>query len=176
MKSSFGRILGIFIFLVVSGIAVVWKIKIGPAKQSEAAVGEPVNLTGKIGGEKSGFIEDPEVAKLLARYRITLNAKKAGSVEMVRDATAGLNFLWPASQVNLEHFLEIGGQPAQTEEIFHSPLVFYSWDIITEALMTHGIVEKIGETYYVTDLAKLVGMVDQKKKWRDLGLNHRLPT
>jgi hypothetical protein len=167
---SLGRALGILIFLAVAGIAVAWKFKNAPAKQSEAAMGAPVTLNGKIGGEKAGFLDDPEVARSLTRFQITVSAKKAGSVEMVREPTAGLNFLWPASQVNLESFRELGGQPAQTEEIFHSPLVFYSWDIITDALMTNGIVEKIGETYFVTDLAKLIGLIDQKKKWGDLGL------
>src|SRR5262245_31278470 len=170
MKSSIGRLLGVIIFLAVGGIAVMWKFKNGPPKQSEAAMGPPVTLTGKIGGEKAGLIDDPEVAKILARYQITLNAQKAGSVEMIREPTAGVNFLWPASQVNLENFREIGGQPAQAEEIFHSPLVFYSWDVITDALMTNAVVEKSGETYYVTDLARLISLIDQKKKWRDLGL------
>ncbi len=171
MKTAFGRILGILIFVGIAGIAIGWKYLNRPPEQAKAAVGAPVTLSGKIGGEKAGFVEDPEVKGLLGRYQITLDAKKAGSVELVRGPTAGLNFLWPANQVNLESFMELGGDPAQTEEIFHSPLVFYAWDIIADALVTNGIVEKVGATYFVTDLAKLVDLVDQKKKWADLGLS-----
>jgi hypothetical protein len=170
MKPAFGRILGLFIFLAFIGIAVGWKFKHRIPTESGAAVGAPVNLMGKSGGEKAGFLENPETISALAKYQISVSAKKAGSVEMMREPVAGLDFLWPASQVNLEDFKAGGGSLTQTEEVFHSPLVFYSWDIITDALMTNGIVQKIGETHYVTDLAKLVSMIDQKKKWEDLGL------
>jgi hypothetical protein len=89
---------------------------------------------------------------------------------MVREPTGGLDFLWPASQVNLEDFRAAGGSPEQTEEPFHSPLVFYAWDVITEALVTNRMVQKQGETHYLTDLPKLIDLIDQKKKWADLGL------
>jgi hypothetical protein len=170
MKTALGRVFGILIFLAVIGIAIGWKKMHRPPKESTGALGAPVTLTGKIGGEKAGFLEDPDTLKALAKYQITLNVKKEGSVEMVREPSTGLDFLWPASQVNYEDFKAAGGSPAQTEDVFHSPLVFYSWDIITDALITNGIVQKINETYYVTNLAKLIDLMDQKKKWADMGL------
>src|SRR5262249_8644218 len=126
---------------------------------------------GKIGGEKTGFLDDSDVRSLLGKSGIQLEVKKEGSVEMIREAAAGQNFLWPASQLNLESFRESGGSFVQAEEIFQSPLVFYTWDTITDVLMTNGIVEKIGDTYYAVDLAKLISWVDQKKKWKDVGLS-----
>ena len=108
--------------------------------------------------------------KTLAASGLTLNVKKGGSVEMVREPVAGLSFLWPASQVNLESFRETGGTLVQAEEIFQSPLVFYSWDNITEVLVTNGIVEIVSNTCFVVDLPKLVSWVDLKKKWREIGL------
>ncbi|MBC8002404.1 MAG: hypothetical protein H7X97_07435 [Opitutaceae bacterium] len=172
MKPNIARIAGVLIFLAMIGLGVGWRFIKRPATSTfERAAGPPVTLPGKIGGEKVGFIEDPEVRSLLAKSSITLDAKKEGSVEMMRDAAAGQSFLWPASQLNLESFRESGGAPLQAEEIFQSPLVFYSWDTVTDVLVTNGIVEKVGETYYVTDTAKLVGWVDQKKKWKDVGLS-----
>jgi hypothetical protein len=172
MKPALGRVLGLFIFLAVAGLAVGWKFLHRLPPQSAGAQGEAVTLHGKIGGEKAGFADDPQIASALAKYRITLEARKAGSVEMVRESTAGVDFLWPASQVNVEDFHSAaGGTPAQAEEVFHSPLVFYSWDIITDVLMTNGIVQKQGEIYYLTGLAKLIALVEQRKKWADLGLS-----
>lgn len=168
---ALGRILGLLIFLAVVGVAVGWKLLHRPPREAAAAMGEPVTLQGRMGGEKAGFVENPQVVAALARYGLTLNVRKAGSVEMTRESTADLDFLWPASQVNLEDFRAGGGTPVQTEEVFHSPLVFYSWDVITDALVTNGIVQKEAETYYVTDLSKLVGLMDQKRKWTDLGLS-----
>lgn len=171
MKPAFGRVLGVLIGLAVVGVAVGWKLLHRPPKAAAAALGEPATLQGKLGGEKAGFAEDPQVVAALARYGLTLNIRKAGSVEMTRESVADLDFLWPASQVNLEDFRAAGGSPAQAEEAFHSPLVFYSWDVITEALVTNGLVQKEAETYYLTDLPKLIGLIDQKKKWPDLGLS-----
>jgi len=172
MKPALGRVLGLFIFLAVAGLAVAWKFLHRPPPQSAGALGEAATLHGKIGGEKAGFADDPQIASALAKYRITLDARKAGSVEMVRESTAGVDFLWPASQVNVEDFRSAaGGTPAQAEEVFHSPLVFYSWDVITDVLMTNGLVQKQGETYYLTELVKLIALVEQKKKWADLGLS-----
>jgi hypothetical protein len=170
MKPRLARIFGLLIFVAVIGIAVGWKFMQRPAKQAEGALGAPVTLAGKVGGEKAGFVENPQLVSALAKYQITLSAKKSGSVDMVRESAAGLDFIWPASQVNLEDFKATGSSVAQSEEVFHSPLVFYSWDIITDALVTNGIVQKAGETFYVTDLARLIALIDQKKKWADVGL------
>ena len=113
-----------------------------------------VTLTGRVGGEKMGFLQDPEVQTALRqRYGITLNTQRYGSVEMVMDTAAGQNFLWPASDVNLDYYRERGGPLAQSHNIFHSPIVMYSWDIVVDALMKNGMVEKRGESYYLTDVA-----------------------
>ena len=172
MKPNVGRILGVFILLAAIGLGVGWKFLKGrpSAATAEQAGGPPVKLVGKIGGEKTGFLDDTEVQKALADSGITLSVKKEGSVEMVREPVGGVNFLWPASQVNVESFREAGGTLAQTEEIFQSPLVFYSWDNITAVLVSNGIVEIVSNVCYVVDLPKLVNWVDLKKKWGEIGL------
>ena len=186
MKPHLGRIAGVLIFLAAIAAGVVWQFRPHPVTANQPGsmtsaapgsvgvpgvpVGPEVALMGKVGGEKIGFLEDPVLKSLLARSGLSITAKKAGSVEMVRDPVTGQNFLWPASQVDLENFKSAGGSAMQAEEIFQSPLVFYSWDIVTDALVTNGIVERLGETFYVVDLAKLVALVDRKAKWTELGL------
>lgn len=166
-----GRALGIMIFLAVVATAIAWKMTQRPPRESQAAMGSPITLVGKIGGEKAGLASDPMMVHALAKYQITLDVRKAGSVEMVRESVAGLDFLWPASQVNVEDFKASGATPAAAEEVFQSPLVFYSWDVITDALVTNGIAQKVGDVHFLTDLPKLISLIDQKKKWTDLGLS-----
>ena len=156
--------LGAFILLAVIAVVGVWQWQ--RAKQPAL-----VTLTGRVGGEKMGFLQDPEVQTALRqRYGITLNTQRYGSVEMVMDTAAGQNFLWPASDVNLDYYRERGGPLAQSHNIFHSPIVLYSWDIVVDALMKNGMVEKRGESYYLTDVAGLIDMVATGKPWGDLGL------
>ena len=58
------------------------------------------------------------------RYGLTVNAQRYGSVEMVTEPTTGQDFLWPASEVDLEYYRERSGKLVQSQNIFHSPLVF----------------------------------------------------
>ena len=51
----------------------------------------------------------------------------------------------------------------QSQNIFHSPLVFYSWDLITAVLQQHGLVERQGGPYYVSDLAGLIKLVEEAR-------------
>jgi hypothetical protein len=48
--------------------------------------------------------------------------------------------------------------------------VFYSWDLITAVLQQHGLVEQQGGSYYVSDLAGLIKLVEERVAWADIGL------
>jgi len=54
--------------------------------------------------------------------------------------------------------------------IFNSPIVFYSWDNVTEALIKNGIVKKQNNSYYIIDMPKLIDLITKGKKWSDIGL------
>ena len=79
---------------------------------------------------------------------------------MVTEPATGQHFLWPASEVNLQYYRERGGHLVQSHNIFHSPIVFYSWDIVTEVLLQRGIVENQGVSYSVGDLSGLIALVE----------------
>jgi hypothetical protein len=156
--------LGAVILLAVIVVAGLWQWQ----RAQQPAL---VTLMGRVGGEKMGFLQDPAVQSMLRqRYGIALNVQRYGSVEMVRDDPTGQDFLWPASDVNLEYYRERGGPLVQTYNIFHSPIVLYSWDIVVEALVQNGMVEQRGESYYFRDLPRLIDLVATGKSWADLGL------
>ena len=172
---DFKRIAGIVILLVVVGGAVVvsqvdWA---GLQRQEEARL-DPVTVSLFFGGEKSAFLKNPKIVEILKdRYRVTLDAQKAGSVEMVTtlDAT-GRDCLWPSNQVAVELAKISGKTVLGDENIFNSPIVFYSWDRVTNELVKAGIAEKRADGHYVVDTPKLIDMIVAGKTWKDdLGLN-----
>ena len=53
----------------------------------------------------------------------------------------------------------------------NTPIVVYSWDDVTEALIKENIVTKRDGTYYITDMPKLLKYMVEKKKWSEIGLD-----
>ncbi len=52
----------------------------------------------------------------------------------------------------------------------NTPIVFYSWDKIVDALIANKIAEEKDGIYYVTDMDRLVDIILNGKKWKDLGI------
>jgi hypothetical protein len=167
------KFLGLMILLAVAGVAAFYFM----LTKGENSIGtslaekEKITVIGKAGSEKTGFLHSESARKIFASHGIHVDARQAGSVEMVKDAPTGLDFLWPASQVNLEYFRMANGDILHAADIFNSPIVLYSWDIVTDALIARGIVEHRGGVYYVVDLSKLLSWIMAKKQWKDIGLN-----
>ena len=173
MKRFFG------LFLLVSALASAVLLLRKPGADGAAGQGggiavpsgEVETVTGLVGSEKSALLEDPEVTGLLAaKYRLAVNARKAGSVEMVEGPVDGQSFLWPGSQVNLDAFRASGRSPAATENLFHSPIVFYTWDLVAEALVSNGVARAEQGVLYLDDLSKLIGWVDNRQEWKSIGV------
>jgi hypothetical protein len=135
---------------------------------------EPVVVGGYLGGEKESFLKDQDVQAILRdRYGLTVDGTTLGSLEMVSDAvrlTDDDDFLWPSSQVAAALYRQRQGKVVKFENIFNSPIVLYSWTPVTDALIRQGIVRKEGEAYYVTDLSRLVGAAQERKRWSELGV------
>ena len=159
------KILGIILLIVI--------IAAGIAYQQFFSAPKTTVLKGYVGGEKMAFLENPEVKKILQKqYGLELNATKAGSIEMVKDLPArDVDFLWPSSQVALELFKMNNYPLVKSEIIFNSPIVLYSWDLVTQALTASNIVTQEGEIYYVTQFQQLIQHISDGRKWSDIGLN-----
>ncbi|MGV6809128.1 MAG: hypothetical protein ACWA5U_04555 [bacterium] len=124
------------------------------------------------GGEKARFLKNPDITKQLERYKIRLNAYKAGSIEMVTSLpTADKDCLWPSNQLGVELAKQNGKTVLADSNIFNSAMVFYAWKPVTDALQKVGIVKRVGAIYTV-DTQKLIAFAQQKKRWQaDLDLN-----
>ena len=159
------KILGVILLLLI--------IAGGIAYQQFFSSPKTTILKGYVGGEKMAFLDNPEVKKILQKqYGLELNATKAGSIEMVKDLPArDVDFLWPSSQVALELFKMNNYPLVKSEIIFNSPIVLYSWDLITQALTASKIVTQEGGIYYVTQFKQLIQHISDGRKWSDIGLN-----
>jgi hypothetical protein len=136
--------------------------------------GEPKRLFGFAGGEKEGFLSNARVRSLLQRsYGLILDARRAGSVEMVREP-ALLNqkpqFLWPSSSVLVEVARSSGVKISRDQVIFNSPIVLYSWDRIADGLVKGGFAQAAGGPRYTVDLLKMLKAVGAGDTWASMGV------
>ena len=53
----------------------------------------------------------------------------------------------------------------------NTPIVFYSWDKIVDALIKNNLAKEENGIYYVTDMEKLVSYILNGKKWSELGVS-----
>ena len=158
---------GLALLLMVIGVVagyVLLKDNTGDAPKSATVVG--------IGGGKGPFLEDPALIKLLQeKYGLTIDFTRVPSIDQYARCTEGIDFCWPSSQT-IGELLESkpGLNVLQSEVIFNSPIVMYSWTPIVDALVQQGIVEQRGDTYYIVDFARLLQMDTDGVLWKDLGL------
>lgn len=137
-------------------------------------LGETTKLFGFVGGEKERFIDDPDLVSVLRRRgALTLDARRAGSIEMTRERALldqKPQFLWPSSSVLVDLARESGVRIERDQVILNSPIVVYSWDRIAKGLASAGLARADGPARYRLDLGKLLDAVLQNRSWSDLGV------
>ncbi|MGI6172444.1 MAG: hypothetical protein ACOYI8_00925 [Christensenellales bacterium] len=131
---------------------------------------QQVEITGYIGGEKIGLVDDPTVKKiLLDKKGLTLDYQKAGSLDMIRLDHAGRDYLWPSSQTALELYEKTFGKPPKSEIVFNTPIVLYTRQMVADALVQAGYVtEKDGEHFL--DMKAFLPVLEKGERWENLGL------
>ena len=136
--------------------------------------GEARKLFGFAGGEKESFLNNARVRGVLERrFGIILDARRAGSVEMVRERALldqKPQFLWPSSSVLVEMARTSGVKISRDQVIFNSPIVLYSWDRIADGLVKGGFAEPAGGPRYTVDLLKLLKAVVAGETWTAIGV------
>jgi len=166
----------VLLVIAVVGAIAFWykhahKGMITTATVQTAAAPQVATVSGPVGGEKLGYLADPEVIKILRdKYGLAVNGFKEGSIDMVQGPTTGDDFLWPSSQVALELYKERGGAMKRSDTVFSSPIVFYSWTPVVDALIKVKVVRQLGASYYVADAPKLIRMIDSGTQWKEIGL------
>ena len=167
-------LLGLILLVVVAAatVAVTQFNLLGMLQR--AAPAEAVTVSLFYGGEKSSLLANPKVMAILkGRYAITLDATRAGSVEMVTTLdTTGKDCLWPSNSVSVEMARASGKKVISDETIFNSPIVFYAWSDVADALVKAGVVRTAADGTLYADGQAMGGLITSAKRWKeDLGLN-----
>ncbi len=167
-------VLGLVILGVVAAVAVgVSQLNLGDLVQ-RVTPREQVTVAIFYGGEKSALLANPKVTAILKdRYGVTLDATRAGSVEMVTTLdTSGKDCVWPSNGVSVEMAKAAGKTVLTESNIFNSPIVMYAWADVAEALTKAGVVQAAPDGTLLADVQKIGELIAQGKRWKeDLGLN-----
>jgi hypothetical protein len=157
--------------LSVAGTGGYFAVKDRPELQG--LFGKRTSLFGFMGGEKQALLDDPEMVKALGGWGLTLDARVAGSVEMVRE-TALLSqkpqFLWPSSSIMVDIARQSGVAIRKDQVILNSPIVVYSWEPVVEGLGKAGLVTQAADKTYHLDLKALLDAVIRGDQWSALGV------
>lgn len=167
-------LLGLLIIGVVAAVSVgVTFLDIGSLTR-QVQGRDPVTVSIYYGGEKEALLQDPAVAAIIAdRYKITLQATRAGSIEMATTLPVnGRDCLWPSNAVALELARDSGKTVLSDETILNSPIVFFAWAEIADALIAKGVVTQHNDGRLTADVAALGGLIEQGARWKeDLGVD-----
>ncbi len=127
-------------------------------------------INGYLGGEKIGVYEDEEIKKLIEdRYRLKLDYRKAGSLDMITADLTGMDYLFPSSVTAQELYVKVHGKPPQAEMIFNTPIVLYSHRKIADVFVSQGLAS-VNNGVYTVDIKKLTEIMEKDTKWADIGI------
>ena len=172
MKRSW---IGLLILAVVAaGSVVATQLDWEGLRRAAPERRDPVSVSIFFGGEKARLLQNPQIQEILSnRYKIDLDARKAGSVEMSTTLdTSGMDCIWPSNQVAVSLAREAGKPVRGDENIFNSPIVFYAWAEVADALMAKKVIQQRADGFFAADVSKIGVLIRDKARWKeDLGLN-----
>jgi hypothetical protein len=160
--------------LLAGVIFVVIALQLWPSPDPTPPPDQITVVKGYGGGLKVEFLSDPEVAKILEeRYRLRVDIGAVGSVEIACDTPLGPedDFVWLGDSVVLEMYKRCGGIVLANDNIYYSPIVFYSWARVVDALVAAGVAQIQADGSYSLDFAKLVTMIESGQTWESIGLS-----
>ena len=167
-------VLGLVVLLVVAGVAVGLSYFDLSTLTRQIERREPAAVSIYYGGEKSALLANPKVKAILEdKYKLTLTASRAGSIELstTLDIT-GRDCLWPSNSVAVELARKAGRKVLGDETIFNSPIVFYAWADVADAMLAKGLVTKRNDGFLTADVAGIGALIESGARWKeDLGLN-----
>jgi hypothetical protein len=158
--------------VAVAGTGGYFAVKDRP--EFQGLLGNRTHLAGFIGGEKQAFLADPDVISALGSYGLEVDARVAGSVEMVREqALLSQNpaFLWPSSSIMVDLAKKSGVRVRNDQVVLNSPVVVYTWQPVVDGLMKNGIVKTTADKHYQLDLKALLQAILDNADWSKLGVD-----
>ena len=156
------KLIGLGILVIVMIVAVAYVVINNSREVTE--------ISGYVGGEKIGLLEDEEIQEIFRDdYGIAIDYAKAGSIDMISADQTGRDFLFPSNQTALELYEMTNGEPVKSEIVLNTPIVLYTREAVAEVMVKAGLANQKGDVYYV-DMAALTKVVEDGRTWADIGL------
>lgn len=168
LRKALGPVLALFLLIGV-GVAVNFSLR--EAKQAHLAAEQAAaRVTVRIltGSEKEHFLEDAELAKLLAAHGISITFEKAGSREIAtRPDLRTFDVAFPAgAHAAIKISQNTGSKRIFTA--FYTPIAVASWKPLIPVLEKSGLVSRKDGAYYIVDMSKLLTIMEKGERWKDL--------
>jgi hypothetical protein len=182
MKKVLGPALALLLLVgVVLGIVFSARDKQASANAGQdaanAAAADAATPAGKTtiriltGSEKLDFLRDLDLAKVLDAEGIVLDVHKAGSREIATHPDLKtFDVAYPAGVAAAQKIATATGSRRMSNS-FYTPMAVASWKQLLPPLEANGIVRRQGGAYYIVDMHKLVEMMEQGARWKDLQPN-----
>ena len=120
------------------------------------------------GSEKLSFLNDPDLAKVLAAEGISITVEKSGSREIAtRPDLKTFDVAYPAGQPAAEKIAKTTGSK-RIYASFYTPIAVASWKQLIPLLEQLGVVSKQQGSWFIVDMSKLVDMMEKGTRWKDL--------
>lgn len=129
-----------------------------------------VEVRGMVGSEKESYFADPKVIERLAQNGLKVRIDKVGSRDIATRPIEGYDFAFPsgapaALALQAKHRVSYSVSP------FFTPMAIASWKPLLPILEAENLVKKQNDAYYVVDMPRLLHMVEEGVRWRDLKEN-----
>ena len=168
VRKALGPILAVVLLI---GVAVAINYSARESKQAQIASQEAAaRVTIKIltGSEKEHFLEDAELAKVLAAHGFAITFQKAGSREIAtRPDLKTFDIAYPAGAHAAVKISQNTGSK-RTFATFYTPMAVASWKSLIPVLEKSGIVSRKDGSFFIVDMAKLLTLMEKGTRWKDL--------
>jgi AraC-like DNA-binding protein len=136
-------------------------------------------VCGLISVDMEPFFNDDRVKKLLESHQLKVEATRVGSRTMSAQVAApptGPDFFLPSGVLAAQMITEAAKQRqlvTTSYSPFYSPLVVASWEPVAQILMDNQAAARAGNRVYDLYLGKVLDLMLQKKRWKDIDRNGR---
>jgi hypothetical protein len=159
-------LLAVVISVVI--VATAWTPSPDPVADDDLTV-----VKGYGGALKESFLTDPAVDTILAeRYGLAIDITAVGSVELACGRQFGEedDFVWLGDSVALEKYRDLGCTEVRADNVYNSPMVFYSWTPVVDALVAAGVADTTADGAYTLDFPHLAELMMAHTTWAQIGL------
>lgn len=137
-------------------------------KRAEDAARQVEVVKGLIGSEKEAVLTDPRLTAILKKHGFELQLTKAGSREISsRPDLKSFDFGYPAGAPGAVKLQQVSGAKTMIPT-FHTVMAIASWAPLVPVLEANGLVSRRDGHYYLIDMRRLLDMVGEGRRWKEL--------